>query len=396
MRDSNHSSSSSRHHHSEHSESESYRKRTSSSVSGSSYDTGDGTHHHHHHHHHKKRGPFARLKRRLAKHKKEVTLVAVLFLVVLGFFGFFAYRHLGSQNSMHVESRNSYDMGAGYRNIVYNGKKYEYNQLITTVLYIGVDALGEMQTFPRSGMAPRSDSMNLVVLDKKHQKLSIISVNRDTILRLRRYSLLLDYWEYYESQLAYAYAFGDGAELSSGNVVEAVSNLLGVPIDDFVVTNRDSIAGLNDLVGGVTVTVPNNDLVAQHPEMKAGATVDLTADNVSDFVRYRDTGHDFSNAGRLDRQKTFISAYVKKLQGLFPDKINEFWNSLSGIEHYMQTSITRNKYLKYANLLDKLEYEDTSFYQIPGEYRNGEFHDEFYVDVDAMKEMVIDLFYDLA
>ena len=357
---------------------------------------GSSSHHHHHHHRHHRRGPFARLRRRIKKHKKEVSLVAVLLILVFLFLGFFAYRNMSSQKSLHVESGNSYDMGAGYRNVVYNGRKYEYNQLITTVLYVGVDAQGEMQTFSRAGMAPRSDSMSLVVFDKKHQKMSIISVNRDTICRLRRYSLMMDYWEFYDSQLSYAYAFGDGAEISINNVVEAVSNLLGVPIDDYVITNRDSIAGLNDLVGGVDVVVPNNDLVSQYPEMEKGKTVHLDADNVASFVRYRDTGVDFSNASRLERQKVFINSYVDKLQDMLPGKAEEFWDKMSSIEHFMQTSITKNKYLKYAKLVSALDYGEGDFIQLSGEYVEGQQHNEFYVDVDDLKAKVMDLFYDLA
>ena len=359
---------------------------------------GSSSHHHHHHHHHRhhRRGPFARLRRRMKKHKKEVALVAGLVVLVLLFFGYFAYRNMSSQKSLHVESGNSYDMGAGYRNVVYNGRKYEYNQLITTVLYVGVDSLGEMQTFSRIGMAPLSDSVSLVVFDKKRQKMSIISINRDTICRIRRYSLMMDYWEYYESQLAYAYAFGDGAEISINNVVETVSNLLGVPIDDYVITNRDSIAGLNDLVGGVDVVVPNDDLVSRYPEMKTGNTVHLNADNVASFVRYRDTSVDFSNATRLERQKAFINSYVDKLQDMLPGKAEEFWDQMSGIEHFMQTSITRNKYLKYAKLVSALDYGEGDFIQLPGEYVQGKQHHEFYVDVDEMRATIMDLFYELA
>lgn len=205
--------------------------------------------------------------------------------------------------------------------------------------------------------------------------------------------MMFDYWDYYESQLAYAFGLGDGGGRSCQIVTEAVSNLLGVPIDDYVVTNRDSIAGFNDLVGGVTVTVPNDDLAALYPELQSGAEVTLTADNVSSFVRYRDTSLQFSNAGRLERQQAFINSYVTKIQDMLPDQAEELWDSFSAVEHYMETSVTRNKYLKYAKLVNAMSYDEANFIQLPGSYVQGRYHNEFYVDVDAMKDLVMDVFY---
>jgi LCP family protein required for cell wall assembly len=326
----------------------------------------------------------------------EFNAILILLCIAILGMGFLGYRFRRNQSRMHIESGNSYDMGAGYRNVVYKGKKYEYNQLITTVLYAGLDFVGEMQTYPRRGMAPRCDSISLVVLDKKHKKISVISINRDTICRIRRYGYLGDYYDYYDSNLGYSYAFGEGGEDSITNLTEAVTNLLGVPIDDYVITNRDSVATLNSIVGGVPVTVPNDDLILLHPELKAGAQVEITDDLVMDFVRYRDISIDFSNLGRQERQKAYISSYIEKFQSMMPGKANEVWKNLESIENYMQTSITKNKYISYTNLIGGMDFDETAFHQLEGEYIRATYHEEFYVDVPAMQDLIFSLFYEEA
>ena len=61
---------------------------------------------------------------------------------------------------------------------------------------------------------------------------------------------------------------------------------------------------------------------------------------------------------------------------------------------YLQTSITKNKYLSLARLLEKVSFTDADYYRPTGKDSAGELHDEFYVDEDALKQLVIDLFYE--
>lgn len=64
------------------------------------------------------------------------------------------------------------------------------------------------------------------------------------------------------------------------------------------------------------------------------------------------------------------------------------------MEDYLQTSITKNKYIDLVNLMDQITYTDEDFYSLPGENRAGELHDEFYPDMGAIQDKVIELFYE--
>ena len=64
------------------------------------------------------------------------------------------------------------------------------------------------------------------------------------------------------------------------------------------------------------------------------------------------------------------------------------------MKDYIQTSITRNQYLELIKILRKAEFTQDSFITLQGTDQEGELHDEFYVDEEALMETVIGLFYE--
>ena len=328
--------------------------------------------------------------------KRQIAAGIAIFLLFCAVAGLVIYRTQKIQKSRNVYSRSEIDEDAGssYRNITYKGKEYEYNSLITTILYAGVDSQGEMKTNVRYASAPNADSMALIVLDKKHKRMSIIQLSRDTMTQVRRYTMNGTNRGMYLTHLGYAYAYGDGAKESCENLREAVSKLFrGIPVNEYAVTNLSSMQYLNELAGGVTVTVPNDSLSAKYPEMKKGAQVTLNASNLETFLRYRDTSEHYSNQPRVERQKAYLNSYIQKIQTIIPEDPEGMWNKLEEMEAYIQTSVTKNKYLKFANLLEQTKLTEDSFYELEGEHRSGVKHDEFYPDEEALMELILELFY---
>lgn len=195
--------------------------------------------------------------------------------------------------------------------------------------------------------------------------------------------------------LGYAYTYGDGGDVSCESLCEAVSLLFGeIPINRYIVTNQDSMPYINNLVDGVTVTVPNNDLSDQYPEFYEGNQVTLDDSNIRDFLQHRDIDKEFSNEGRIERQKAYMSAYVDKIKSLDESKLEDTWNSLDSMKDYLQTNITRNQYLKFIKLIRKVDFSDEDIIQLSGSDQEGEIHDEFYPDETELKKLIIQLFYE--
>lgn len=353
----------------------------------SSHSSGKGHHHHHH-------GIWYRMRRWMRHNKKFAAAAALLCIVVLSAGGFFLLHSQKEQSRLHVTAGNSVDMKGGYRTITWKDKEYQYNSLITTILYAGLDSTDPLKASETYSNKARADSISVVILDKKKKKMSILALNRDTMTEIRRYTRTGEDMGTYVSHLGYAYSYGDGGEVSCEDLKEAVENLLGISIDEYAVTNQSSITSINDLVGGVTVTVPNDDLAAMYPELKKGVVVTLDDSNVKDFLQHRDTAADFSNEGRIERQQAYVTAYVDLLKNRLASEPDQLWQEIGQMNDYLQTSITKNKYLSLARLLEKVSFTDADYYRPTGKDSAGELHDEFYVDEDALRQLVIDLFYE--
>lgn len=353
----------------------------------SGHSSGKGHHHHHH-------SIWYRMRRWMRHNNKFAAAAALLCIVVLSAGGFFLLHSQKEQSRLHVTAGNSVDMKGGYRTITWKDKEYQYNSLITTVLYAGLDSTDPLKASETYSNKARADSISVVILDKKKKKMSILALNRDTMTEIRRYTRTGEDMGTYVSHLGYAYSYGDGGEVSCEDLKEAVENLLGISIDEYAVTNQSSITSINDLVGGVTVTVPNDDLAAMYPELKKGAVVTLDDSNVKDFLQHRDTAADFSNEGRIERQQAYVTAYVDLLKNRLASEPDQLWQEIGQMNDYLQTSITKNKYLSLARLLEKVSFTDADYYRPTGKDSAGELHDEFYVDEDALKQLVIDLFYE--
>ena len=353
----------------------------------SSHSSGKGHHHHHH-------SIWYRMRRWMRHNKKFAAAAALLCIVVLSAGGFFLLHSRREQSRLHVTAGNSVDMKGGYRTITWKDKEYQYNSLITTILYAGLDSTDPLKASATYSNKARADSVSVVILDKKKKKMSILALNRDTMTEIRRYTRTGEDMGTYVSHLGYAYSYGDGGEVSCEDLKEAVEKLLGISIDEYAVTNQSSITSINDLVGGVTVTVPNDDLAAMYPELKKGAVVTLDDSNVKDFLQHRDTAADFSNEGRIERQQAYVTAYVDLLKNRLASEPDQLWQEIGQMNDYLQTSITKNKYLSLARLLEKVSFTDADYYRPTGKDSAGELHDEFYVDEDALKQLVIDLFYE--
>ena len=336
----------------------------------SSHSSGKGHHHHHH-------GIWYRMRRWMRHNKKFAAAAALLCIVVLSAGGFFLLHSQKEQSRLHVTAGNSVDMKGGYRTITWKDKEYQYNSLITTILYAGLDSTDPLKASETYSNKARADSISVVILDKKKKKMSILALNRDTMTEIRRYTRTGEDMGTYVSHLGYAYSYGDGGEVSCEDLKEAVEKLLGISIDEYAVTNQSSITSINDLVGGVTVTVPNDDLAAMYPELKKGAVVTLDDSNVKDFLQHRDTAADFSNEGRIERQQAYVTAYVDLLKNRLASEPDQLWQEIGQMNDYLQTSITKNKYLSLARLLEKVSFTDADYYRPTGKDSAGELHDEF-------------------
>lgn len=353
------------------------------------------SHGHHHHGHHHSHHHESRLKRRLKRwlrKRRWAVLAAVLIIVVIVAVGLWMRRDMKSRSGLEVKAARQVDMAGGYRSIEYNGKTYRYNNRVTSILYAGIDSEDEIRAAKAFVGAPRADSISLVVMDERNDRMTIIALSRDTMTGIHKFTVDGKDRGAFTDHLAFAYTYGDGGEVSCKNLCRAVSDLLfGIPIDGYVVSNRASLPILGEAIGPVEVVVPNDDLAAEG--FVKGETAVIDGENLASFVRTRDTAGDFTNVSRMERQRAYINGALEKIVNLLTKDSDSAWRLMEQAEENVLTDITRNRYLDLIRVLKNTYYTGDSYYTPEGRQVVGDLHDEFYPDLDALHEKVLELFY---
>lgn len=145
------------------------------------------------------------------------------------------------------------------RYITHNGEQYPIKQNLSTILLIGFDSFEDDARRIVEGKNRNRDLSDfLVILLVDHDKKTItpLQLNRDTLCQIPWLDETGAVGGYHSEQLAFAHTYGSGKEDSARNTVRAVRMLLyNAPIQDYVAFSMDTVPILNDLVGGVSLTL---------------------------------------------------------------------------------------------------------------------------------------------
>ena len=167
-----------------------------------------------------------------------------------------------------------------------DGVTYRRRTDLTTILVMGIDHDSEVEA-EGSYQGGQADFQRLIVIDSKDKTVRQLKIDRDTMAEVTVLGMLGNPVGTTQMQISLAHGFGDGKEESCGYARDAVSRLLqGENIDFYLAMSLDGISVLNDLAGGVTVTL-EDDFSAADPAMTKGATLTLQGDQAEIFVRRR-------------------------------------------------------------------------------------------------------------
>lgn len=175
-----------------------------------------------------------------------------------------------------------------------NLSKSERLDLKKNIVVLGVDER------PSEEDTGRSDTLFVVMLDSDNNNVSLLSVPRDTRVKIPGYG-----WD----KINHAFAFG-GHKLTQ----QTTEELLGIRINNYVMIDFKGFKGLVDAIGGVDIEVEKP--MSYYDEWD-GFTIDLApgmqhmdGDKAIQYVRYRDEEGDI---GRIRRQQKFLKAVYSKV-----------------------------------------------------------------------------------
>lgn len=278
-------------------------------------------------------------------------------------------------------------------NITYQGVEYTPKNMMSAFLLMGIDQREDVAQYNgpyRSG--GQCDFLMLAVIDHQAKTVNRIQIDRDTMAEITVLGVLGNELGTNTLQICLAHGFGDGREQSCQFTVDAVTRLLyGVEIDGYYSMNMDGIPALNELLGGVTVTV-EDDFSASDPAMTPGAVVTLHGSQAELFVRSRISVGDGTNASRMKRQRQFLTNAASLAMDRAKADNRFFTQLMDGLKPYALTDIARGRMLNEGNRAANYAMEDIIFPE--GEHVIGDDgFMEFRADQEALLRLVLSLFY---
>lgn len=290
------------------------------------------------------------------------------------------------------------------KQIVYNGKTYEFNDDVTTILVMGIDIEKTDSVSTKSWTAAegsqiaggQADAIFLLVLNPHTNNVSVLAINRNSMADIEVYDEDGNYIGTQLHQICLQHGYGDGGVESCERQAVAVSRFLDdVPINAYAAITMDAIPELNDAVGGIEVTVLD-DLI--YPEfdlyLHKGDDVVLHGDRAYWYVRLRNEEVFNSQALRLERQKQYMTTFAAVAKKQATSDIRVAINLFQIASKYMTTDIDISQFTYLAGEALSYDFNVENLYSFEGEViQYGEF-EEFYPDEDNKQQILIDLFYE--
>lgn len=289
------------------------------------------------------------------------------------------------QDDMMVSNTKKND----YHNLSYQGKTYQYNTSIVSILLLGIDS---ENTKTEQGQA---DAIELLLLDRKDKKIQIISIPRDTMTEIRLFDVSGNDLGWQRQHLNLAYGYGDSPKTGCMYTMQAISRMMeNIPLSHYAALDIGHLSQIHDIVGSLKVTIPNDSLVSVNESWQKGQTIDITSQNVEQYLRTRDVNTDFSNDERMERQQEYLTAYFTCLKEKLEDDFDETVAKMYEISKDLTTNLTYSDMEDFADMVLAYEFDSQNdFYTVKGQDVAGKLHDEYEVDQEALKTMIIQLFY---
>ena len=199
----------------------------------------------------------------------------------------------------------------------------------------------------------------ILSVDKKHNKLKLISILRDTQVQVEGYG---------KAKITTSYWWG-GAPLA----IKTLNQNFDLDVRDYVRVNFDQLADVIDAVGGVEIDVTQEELEEINFHMHGidiydkdlyeTGMVTLNGDQAVSYARIRNIGTDAARAGR---QQEVLQAILTKVQSM---GVAEYPNFIKQMAPLVTTSLDYGEMISLASIMASNPTLET--YTIPGEEENA-------------------------
>ena len=214
------------------------------------------------------------------------------------------------------------------------------------ILIMGVDK--------RKDDVGRSDTMMIATIDPRLDQATLLSVPRDTRVKIRGRGY---------DKINAAYAYG-GIELAQSTV----ENFLGINIDHYIQIDTNSFVKIIDAIGGVDIDVEKRMFYEDPWDDNGGLVIDLfpgkqhmDGKTAVTYVRYRDSEGDI---GRVKRQQAFMAACMDKVTS--PEIVPRIPKIVREVIDAVETDMSLRQLLELAGALKAAQQNGLETDMVPG------------------------------
>ncbi len=284
--------------------------------------------------------------------------------------------------------------------IIYNHKKYTYNNGIINLLVLGIDDLNVVSEKQGLYDGGQSDAIYMLSLDTSNKKFWLVQVPRDAVAYVDIYDEEGNITNSIEAQITVQHGFGNGLEESNYRSAKAISRMFyGLPIHSTTSANMGGVIAVNDAIGGVTVqslytfTTYGNDYGTNETFVE-GETYTLMGTSAYNYIHFRDINRMNTSSERLARQKQYLNSFFNSAWSTIahnPTKIIDIYNTAMD---YIITDLSTSEMVTLVS--EAAECSFGGIYTLEGKVRDGQQVGEsehYDLDQDKLKEYLINNYY---
>lgn len=348
--------------------------------------------------------------------KRKISVGATTILTILGIILtvagiIFVLRIVGKNklttsiaDTVMAESLGEIDSSLQENQILYKGQVYELNEDMITILVMGIDKEtvttigGQSWDEEEAGhnAGGQADALFLLLLNPHDKNIYIVAINRNTMVDVDVWDADGNYMGVFIKQIALQHGYGEYGPDSAERQVKAVARLFhGISIGSYAAITMDAIPELNDTVGGITVEVLDDIIYPEFDmDLHQGDTVTLYGEKAYWYLRLRNENVFGSNQLRQARQMQYLTTFIAQAKSQAVSDIRVAIELYNTVQKYMVTNIDLSSFTYLATECVGYNFNIDNMYSLQGEVLQGNNFEEFYVDEEALQDLIVELFYE--
>ncbi|HCL4438274.1 TPA: LCP family protein [Clostridium botulinum] len=263
-----------------------------------------------------------------SKKKKWILSIVAVIILISVVSALYVYSKLGSVKKVPISKDD--------KELKIDKKAESHGDDVINIAFFGLDRRKKEEL-------SRSDAVMILSLDKKHKKVKLSSIMRDSYVDIEGHG---------KTKLNHAYAYG-GPELA----IKAINSNFKLNIRDFVAVDFYGLENIIDTVGGIEIPVRSDEIKYINSYMQGTAKVEnksvqevqnpglqnLNGMQAVAYARIRYTsGGDYE---RTERQRTVLTAIMNKIKKLGP---TEFPKVVSSLLPNVESSLSFTEIMKMS------------------------------------------------